>query len=234
MKSPAAELRRKSPPLAIHSSNSALRNAASIDRSQLNSSLIPTTIPQRILLQVAVGAGLVIAVATGVTYGIVYNAAKQGDLKQLETYVTERARAGRRSVFSRWKRTSRWCAASFSNGWKLPFRATFRRGEKPGSDCFRKERGAAARNSATAASTRRFGRTRIARSRRNGRRRFCARRTSATSCCRAGWIPFPASILFCPAGRTSAAHHQQIRPPYGRDDGGMARVGTGRIREDGI
>jgi len=92
MKSPAAELRRKSPPLAIHSSNSALRNAASIDRSQLNSCLMPTTIPQRILLQVAVGAGLVIAVATGVTYGIVYNAAKQGDLKQLETYVTERAR----------------------------------------------------------------------------------------------------------------------------------------------
>jgi len=50
------------------------------------------TIPQRILLHVAAGAGLVIAVATGVAYGIVYNSAKQRDLRHLETYVTERAR----------------------------------------------------------------------------------------------------------------------------------------------
>lgn len=50
------------------------------------------TIPQRILWHVAVGAGLVIAVATAVTYGIVYDAARQRDLKHLETYVTERAR----------------------------------------------------------------------------------------------------------------------------------------------
>lgn len=50
------------------------------------------TIPQRILLHVAAGAALVIAVATAVTYGIVYDGAKQRDLKHLETYVTERAR----------------------------------------------------------------------------------------------------------------------------------------------
>lgn len=52
----------------------------------------PMTIPQRILLHVALGAAVVIAVATAVTYGIVYEAAKQRDLKHLETYVTERAR----------------------------------------------------------------------------------------------------------------------------------------------
>ncbi|HEX5220473.1 MAG TPA: ATP-binding protein [Verrucomicrobiae bacterium] len=50
------------------------------------------TIPQRILLHVALGAGLVIAVATGVTYGIVFESSKQRDLKHLATYVTERAR----------------------------------------------------------------------------------------------------------------------------------------------
>jgi PAS domain S-box-containing protein len=50
------------------------------------------TIPQRILLHVAVGAVVVITVATTVTYGIVYDAAKQRDLKHLETYVRERAR----------------------------------------------------------------------------------------------------------------------------------------------
>jgi len=49
-------------------------------------------IPQRILLQVAIGAGLVIAIATGVTYGIVYNSARQRALNHLETYVNERAR----------------------------------------------------------------------------------------------------------------------------------------------
>src|SRR5690242_10900617 len=50
------------------------------------------TIPQRILLHVAVGAGLVIAVATAVTYSIIYESAKQRDLRNLATYVTERAR----------------------------------------------------------------------------------------------------------------------------------------------
>src|SRR5262245_43421610 len=50
------------------------------------------TIPQRILSHVAIGAGVVIAVATAVTYEIVYNGATQRDLKHLETYVTERAR----------------------------------------------------------------------------------------------------------------------------------------------
>src|SRR5437867_4776585 len=50
------------------------------------------TIPQRILFHVAVGAGLVIAVATAVTCGIVYNGAKQRDLKHLATYVSERSR----------------------------------------------------------------------------------------------------------------------------------------------
>src|SRR5262245_14881884 len=50
------------------------------------------TIPQRILWQVAAGADLVIAIATAVTYGRVYDSAKRRDLKHLETYVTERAR----------------------------------------------------------------------------------------------------------------------------------------------
>lgn len=50
------------------------------------------TIPQRILLQVAAGAGLVIAVSTAVTYGIVYDSARQRDLNHLETYVRERSR----------------------------------------------------------------------------------------------------------------------------------------------
>lgn len=49
------------------------------------------TVPQRILVLVAAGAGLVIAVATGVTYTLVYGGAKQRDLQHLETYVTERA-----------------------------------------------------------------------------------------------------------------------------------------------
>src|SRR5262249_19183832 len=49
------------------------------------------TIPQRILLQISAAAGLVIAVATSVTYGIVYNAAKQRDLRHLDTYVAERS-----------------------------------------------------------------------------------------------------------------------------------------------
>ena len=50
------------------------------------------TAPQRILLHVAAGAALVIAVATIVTYQLIYEAAKQRDLKHLETYVAERAR----------------------------------------------------------------------------------------------------------------------------------------------
>lgn len=50
------------------------------------------TISQRILLHVAAGAAAVIAVVTTVTYEIVYEGAKQRDLKHLETYVTERAR----------------------------------------------------------------------------------------------------------------------------------------------
>jgi len=50
------------------------------------------SIPRRILLHVAIGAGIVIAVATTATYGIVFSSAKQRDLKHLETYVTERAR----------------------------------------------------------------------------------------------------------------------------------------------
>ncbi len=52
----------------------------------------PVTIPQRILLHVAIGAAVVITVATAVTYGIVYDGAKQRDLKHLETYVRERTR----------------------------------------------------------------------------------------------------------------------------------------------
>jgi signal transduction histidine kinase len=50
------------------------------------------TIGQRILLQVTIAAGIVVAVAMSVTYGIVYNAAKRRDLINLETYVSERAR----------------------------------------------------------------------------------------------------------------------------------------------
>ena len=50
------------------------------------------TIPERILSHVAAGAGIVIAVATMVTYSIVFDAAKRGDLEHLETYVAERSR----------------------------------------------------------------------------------------------------------------------------------------------
>ncbi len=49
-------------------------------------------ITRRILLHLAAGAGLVIAVATTVTYAIVYSAAKERDLKHLRTYVAERSR----------------------------------------------------------------------------------------------------------------------------------------------
>jgi signal transduction histidine kinase len=60
-------------------------------------------VSHRILLHVAAGAGLVIAVATAVTYGFVYESAKSRDLKHLETYVNERAKreeAGFRQVES--------------------------------------------------------------------------------------------------------------------------------------
>lgn len=50
------------------------------------------TVPQRILVLVTAGAGLLIAVSTAVTYAIVFNGAKQRDLKHLEIYVAERAR----------------------------------------------------------------------------------------------------------------------------------------------
>jgi len=50
------------------------------------------TVPQRILLHVAAGAAVVIAVATGVTYALVYRAARDRDLQHLEIYVAERAR----------------------------------------------------------------------------------------------------------------------------------------------
>ncbi len=49
------------------------------------------TVTQRILTQVALGAGVVIAVTSAVTYGIVFEAAKQRDLKHLQSYVSERA-----------------------------------------------------------------------------------------------------------------------------------------------
>lgn len=49
------------------------------------------TIPQRILLHVAIGASLVIAVATAVTYALVFQGARERDLKHLDSYVNERA-----------------------------------------------------------------------------------------------------------------------------------------------
>src|SRR4051812_35603843 len=49
------------------------------------------TVPQRILLHIAAGAGLVIAVATTMTYRRVYDGVTRGELRHLETYVTERA-----------------------------------------------------------------------------------------------------------------------------------------------
>jgi PAS domain S-box-containing protein len=48
------------------------------------------TVTNRILIQVAIGAALVIAVSTAVTYAIVYDAARQHGLAQLDTYVAER------------------------------------------------------------------------------------------------------------------------------------------------
>ena len=49
------------------------------------------TIPQRILVHVAAGSGMAIAVITVLTYWMVYSAAKERDLKHLDTYVRERA-----------------------------------------------------------------------------------------------------------------------------------------------
>src|SRR5688572_29863413 len=52
----------------------------------------PVTVTNRILIQVAIGAALVIAVTTAVTYAIVFDAVRQRDLEQLATYSAERAR----------------------------------------------------------------------------------------------------------------------------------------------
>jgi signal transduction histidine kinase len=49
------------------------------------------TITKRILLNVAIGTGLVVAVVTAVTYLLVFRALKQRDLQNLQTYVAERA-----------------------------------------------------------------------------------------------------------------------------------------------
>lgn len=49
------------------------------------------TVAQRILLHVALGAAFVIAVVTGVTYKLVYDALTRRDLQLLSTYVDERA-----------------------------------------------------------------------------------------------------------------------------------------------
>src|SRR4051794_10131819 len=49
------------------------------------------TITQRILLHVAVGTGLVVAVVTAVTYKLVFDALKERELRLLQTYVQERA-----------------------------------------------------------------------------------------------------------------------------------------------
>ncbi len=50
------------------------------------------TLSHRILLQIAIAAGLVILVATGVTYWLVFSAAEQQGLNHLSDYVAERAR----------------------------------------------------------------------------------------------------------------------------------------------
>ncbi|MBL9137426.1 MAG: HAMP domain-containing protein [Verrucomicrobiales bacterium] len=49
------------------------------------------TIPRRIVLHVALGVGVVIAVVTAVTYWMVYQAVKQRDLQHLNAYVSERS-----------------------------------------------------------------------------------------------------------------------------------------------
>jgi PAS domain S-box-containing protein len=49
------------------------------------------TVAHRILLHVALGVAFVVAVVTAVTYKLVYDALKQSGLRQLDTYVAERA-----------------------------------------------------------------------------------------------------------------------------------------------
>jgi signal transduction histidine kinase len=49
------------------------------------------TVAHRILLHVALGVAFVVVVVTAMTYALVYDALKQSSLKQLGTYVTERA-----------------------------------------------------------------------------------------------------------------------------------------------
>ncbi len=50
------------------------------------------TITRRILFQIAIAAGLVILIASGVTYGLVYRTVEQQGLDHLRDYVAERAR----------------------------------------------------------------------------------------------------------------------------------------------
>jgi hypothetical protein len=50
------------------------------------------TVTKRILLQIATAAGIVILVASGVTYRLVYRAAEQQAIAHLSDYVAERSR----------------------------------------------------------------------------------------------------------------------------------------------
>lgn len=61
------------------------------------------TVARRILLNVAFGAAIVIAVVAAVTYRLVYQAAEQRTIESLNTYVAERTRreeAGFRTIYS--------------------------------------------------------------------------------------------------------------------------------------
>ncbi len=49
------------------------------------------TVSRRILVRVALGTGFVVAVVTAVTYALVFSAMKESGVRQLETYVRERA-----------------------------------------------------------------------------------------------------------------------------------------------
>jgi signal transduction histidine kinase len=49
------------------------------------------TVTRRILVHVALGVAFVVAVVTAVTYNLVYNEMKRSGLRQLDTYVSERA-----------------------------------------------------------------------------------------------------------------------------------------------
>jgi signal transduction histidine kinase len=55
-------------------------------------------ITRRILVQVAIATGLVIAVATSMTFAMVYREAQRRDLEHLTTYVTERSRSEARAL----------------------------------------------------------------------------------------------------------------------------------------